>query len=149
MGLDLRVEYTAMGDAVNVAARMEQTAAPGTVQISESTRALVDKLFEFEPLGAMEVKGRSEPVEAHRVIKALPRPEKIRGIEGLDAAMVGRGEQLNRMGDRWAMWWVPGQDRLGPGRSRSREVTPRRRSPHCARREQCALHVGDRPIPVL
>jgi class 3 adenylate cyclase/tetratricopeptide (TPR) repeat protein len=99
IGSDLRVEYTAMGDAVNTAARMESTARPGTIQVSADTQRLVDKLFEFEDLGGVEVKGKAEPVLAYRVVKALPRPETIRGIEGLRSPLVGRDGELKRLQD--------------------------------------------------
>ncbi len=57
-------EYTALGDAINLAARMEQTAEPGVVQIAEDTYRLVAPLFEIEPLGRIEVKGKADAVSA-------------------------------------------------------------------------------------
>ena len=94
VGSDLQVQYTAMGDAVNVAARMEQTAAPGTVQISDATHRQVDKLFAFEALGGVEVRGKTEPVTSYRVTGALARPESVRGMEGLAAPLVGRDDEM-------------------------------------------------------
>ncbi|MBZ0299660.1 MAG: AAA family ATPase [Anaerolineae bacterium] len=95
VGSDMRVEYTAMGDAVNLAARMEQTAEPGTIQISEQTYKLIAPLFECQTLGEIEVKGKREPVATYRVLRGKPRPASVRGIAGLDSPMVGRDREFD------------------------------------------------------
>lgn len=97
VGSDLQVQYTAMGDAVNTAARMEQTAAPSTVQISEATYRLVNQLFSFEDLGPVDVKGKAEPVGSYRVLGQIERPESIRGIKGLTSPLVGRDAEMQAL----------------------------------------------------
>jgi class 3 adenylate cyclase/tetratricopeptide (TPR) repeat protein len=99
IGADRRVEYTAMGDTINLAARMEQTAQPGSVQITEQTFKLVEPWFEFEALGGIQVKGKSEPVVTYRVLGLKARPGRGRGLEshGLAAALVGRQPELERI----------------------------------------------------
>jgi class 3 adenylate cyclase len=90
VGSDLRVEYTAMGDAINLAARMEQTARPGTVQIAADTYRLVGPLFDVEPLGDVDVKGKRKSVAAYRVVGRSARPEPRRAVERRDRPLIGR-----------------------------------------------------------
>jgi len=68
IGDDLTMDYTAVGDTVNLASRMQTMAEPGTVQTTENTYRLTKGFFEFQPLGEVQVKGKEEPVKAYRVL---------------------------------------------------------------------------------
>ncbi|HEY1410201.1 MAG TPA: adenylate/guanylate cyclase domain-containing protein, partial [Promineifilum sp.] len=94
VGSDLRMEYSALGNAINLAARMEQTALPNTVQIADPTYRLVAPLFDVEVVDALEVKGVEEPVPAYRVLGRRLVPGSLRGIAGLASPMVGREAEL-------------------------------------------------------
>ncbi|HEX6222459.1 MAG TPA: adenylate/guanylate cyclase domain-containing protein [Acidimicrobiia bacterium] len=89
MGSDLRVEYTALGDAINVAARMEQTAEPDTVRVTGHTLSLTNGVFEAEELGGIEVKGKSDPVPAYRVISYIES-----GAVAETGPIIGRASEL-------------------------------------------------------
>ncbi|HEV8654228.1 MAG TPA: adenylate/guanylate cyclase domain-containing protein [Candidatus Limnocylindria bacterium] len=94
VGSDLMYEYTAMGDAVNVAARMESAARPGTVLVTETTFRFIAPLFDAVELEPLSVKGKSEPVVAFEIIGPKHAPGRTRGIVGLGSAMVGREKEL-------------------------------------------------------
>jgi len=97
VGPDLRVEYTAMGDAVDLASGMQQAAEPGTVLITDDTHRLIAPLFETEALGAIRVRDGAEPVPAYRVLALTDVVGKGRGIAGLASPLVGREAEFRAL----------------------------------------------------
>ncbi len=99
VGSDLRYGYTALGDAMNVAARMEAAAQAGTVVMSATTYRFVADAFDVEDLGEIAVKGKAEPIHAYRVLglKAAPGPRRGLRAIGLGSPMVGRAAELEAL----------------------------------------------------
>ncbi len=118
LGNDLRVEFTAMGDTVNLASRMEGLAEPGTVYVAEDTFKLTEGFFRFEALGERQVKGKELPIKAYRVIAPSTRRTRFdvsaeRGLtpfvrrqrelelllDGLERAKAGKGQAFSVIGE--------------------------------------------------
>jgi class 3 adenylate cyclase len=83
------------GDAVNVAARLEQAAIPGEVLLGDSTFGLVRDAVEVEPVEPLELKGKAEPVPAFRLV--LVREDTAGHRRHLDSPMVGRAKELEML----------------------------------------------------
>jgi len=80
------------GDAVNVAARLEQAAAPGEILIGGTTFDLVRDAVVAEPAGPLDLRGKAEPVAAWRVVAVVPNaPGRSRRF---DTPLVGRDDEL-------------------------------------------------------
>ena len=84
-------EYTVTGDAVNVAARLQQAAEPGEIVVGASTRRSAAEAFDFAPMPPLDLKGKATPVEAWRLMRALPDRPRVRGSE---TPLVGRRREL-------------------------------------------------------
>ena len=89
------VETSAVGDAVNVAARLEQAAETGAIIIGPSTERLVRDAAQLESLGPLELKGKSKPVAAWRLLGLAEHPEAV--ARHLDSPVVGREEELAQL----------------------------------------------------
>ena len=94
--------YTVMGDAVNVAARLESAARPGGVLVSDSTQRLASGYFNWRRLEPLTVKGRTGPVVAYEVVGATAGPGARAGGVELFSRFVGRDEELSRLKTIWA-----------------------------------------------
>jgi class 3 adenylate cyclase/tetratricopeptide (TPR) repeat protein len=110
IGGDLRMDYTAIGDTTNVAARLQQAAEPGRVTISDATHRLVQGYFDTRSIGAMHLKNREEPVVAWEVLAAREARTRLEleTTRGL-TPFVGRERELGLLLDAF------GSARAGQG----------------------------------
>jgi class 3 adenylate cyclase/predicted ATPase len=104
VGTDIAREYTAMGDAVNIAARMQTAAPPGGVMITAATYKFVGPLVDAIDAGPLELKGKAEPVRAYQVTGLRAGAVTTRGLgTEVHSAMIGRDAQLARLRDAFAI----------------------------------------------
>ncbi len=89
-------EYTAMGDTVNVANRLQEAAPVGGILVSHDTYRHVRGIFSVWMMEPIVIKGKTDPVPAYVVLRARPRSFRLetRGVEGVDTRMIGREEEL-------------------------------------------------------
>ena len=99
LGNNLRVEFKAVGDTVNLASRMEGIAEPGTTYVTENTYKLTEGLFRFEALGRRQVKGKEEPVNIYEALLAKEDVYRPRlGFERMIySELVGRDKEIDRL----------------------------------------------------
>jgi hypothetical protein len=95
IGAGSRLEYAAFGDTVNTAARLQGAADPGTVLISATTRQAVEPLFEWGASRALQLKGKSEPVQACEVTAPRAGGGRARADSTVQAPVVGRERELS------------------------------------------------------
>ena len=106
IGSDLKMDYTAVGQTTHLAARMEQLATPGSILITADTLRLAEGYVEVKPLGPVNVKGLSEPVEAYEVagaglVRSRMEAAAARGLSrfvGRDAEMQALQQALEKAG---------------------------------------------------
>ena len=96
IGDNLRMDYTAVGDTTNVAARMQQMAQPGQVVVADATRRLIDPYFRLTSLGTVQVKNRAEPVTAWE----LGAPRSLAELRPRNP-LLGRREAVSALERAW------------------------------------------------
>src|SRR3989442_9458757 len=112
IGRDLRMDYTAVGDTTNLAARLLALAKPGQIVVSRRTQHLREGFFEFEDLDEFQVKGKTDPVRAYALVREIPGRTRLevysqRGLTPL----VGRDGELFRLTEIYQRA-RPGQGRI-------------------------------------
>src|SRR5712691_10593742 len=103
IGDNLRMDYTAVGDTTNLAARMLSLAEPGQIVIAEDTQRAVSGYFVTRPLGAQAIKGKAAPVNTYAVVRDRGLRTRLEvGAERGLTPFVGREPELTLLQERWA-----------------------------------------------
>ena len=99
LGAEAHKEFTASGDAMNLAARLQSAAPPGGVLISLDTYRYVRGVFDVTVRPPLTVKGKSEPIQTFLVRRAKPRPFRTvaRGVAGIEIRTIGREAEMQAL----------------------------------------------------
>jgi class 3 adenylate cyclase/tetratricopeptide (TPR) repeat protein len=131
IGDNLRMDYTAVGDCTHLAARLQQSAAPGAIVVSQATARLIEGHVALEPLGPLELRGLSGPVTAYRLTGAARPSASPDAAARTRSPFVGRERQAATLRALFAEA-AQGQGRVAgivgePGLGKSRLLLETRR----------------------
>ena len=97
VGADLLIDYTAIGDTVNLARRLQESASPETIVVSESVYQATQAFFEYHFLPDLHLKGYSESKQGYRLEGVKSEPGLVRGLQGLQSPMIGGYSELQML----------------------------------------------------
>jgi class 3 adenylate cyclase/tetratricopeptide (TPR) repeat protein len=86
-----------LGSSINIAARLSGLAKPGEIIIGNETYNLANRFFDLEYLGELKLKGRACPEKTHKILGVKDKPQAVRRIRGLRAALTGRDAELSKL----------------------------------------------------
>ena len=102
IGDDLRMDYTAKGDTVNTASRLEGASEAGQILVSRDTYRLAREAFTFLAMESIRVKGKHDPLMVYELHRSRLAPGKSRGLRDLSYAFVGRDHDIAQLKDIFA-----------------------------------------------
>lgn len=120
-------DFVAVGDAVNVASRIQSAAPPGGVLLTHDTYRHVRGVFDIQALDPIQVKGKTEQILVYLALRAKPRTFRTlsRGLDGLETPFIGRTAELQRLQQAFEISALEGSSRMvvvsgeaGVGKSR-------------------------------
>jgi class 3 adenylate cyclase/tetratricopeptide (TPR) repeat protein len=97
IGSNLLMDYTAIGDTVNFANRLQEVAPPGTVLVSESVFRSTRALFDFEPYTSDKFQKGGQTVTCYRLLGQRGSAGSVRGFESMRAPLIGRDQELEQL----------------------------------------------------
>lgn len=118
-------EFSALGDTVNIAKRLERIAPIGRILISHETQRHVRGIFNMQSQAPAHIKGKSEPVQTYIIKSLKPRAFRMnrRGLAGIETRMVGRDAEMLTLQNQFQAAILEGDSPLKPPNTETRLVT--------------------------